>query len=106
MLSWVLHRPYCQGIDIMMRGKSPEGKQWYRCRQSHKGLGRMFLLVYAYIGQSPEAQRSIVENGQARAMWQNRTSPPHYQTDAANGAGRLNPTIATPLLIDMDALID
>jgi transposase-like protein len=50
MLSWVLHRPYCQGTDIMLHGKSPEGKQWYRCRQCHKGLGRMFLLVYAYTG--------------------------------------------------------
>jgi transposase-like protein len=44
MITQVLHCPYCQGIDIVRHGKSPEGKQRYRCRQCREGSGRMFLL--------------------------------------------------------------
>jgi transposase-like protein len=44
MIIQVLHCPYCQGIDIVKHGLSPEGKQRYRCRTCLEGRGRTFLL--------------------------------------------------------------
>ena len=61
MILQVLHCPYCQGTDIVRHGKSPEGKQRYRCRQCREGRGRTFLLDYAYAGQSPEVKQQIVD---------------------------------------------
>ncbi len=61
MITQVLHCPYCQGTDIVRHGKSPEGKQRYRCRECREGRGRTFLLAYAYAGQSPEVKRQIVD---------------------------------------------
>src|SRR6266849_1962208 len=61
MIIQVLHCPYCQGIDIVKHGLSPEGKQRYRCRTCLKGRGRTFLLDYAYAGQSPEVKQQIVD---------------------------------------------
>ena len=57
----VLHCPYCHGTDIVRHGKSPEGKQRYRCRECRQGRGRTFLLDYAYAGQSPEVKQQIVD---------------------------------------------
>ena len=51
MLTHVLHCPYCQGIDIVKHGLSPEGKQRYRCRACLEGRGRTFLLKYSYAGK-------------------------------------------------------
>ena len=51
MITQVLHCPYCHETDIVRHGKSPEGKQRYRCRQCLEGDGRTFLLEYAYAGQ-------------------------------------------------------
>jgi transposase-like protein len=48
-------------IDIVCHGKSPEGKQRYRCRQCQEGRGRTFLLDYAYAGQSPEVKQQIID---------------------------------------------
>src|SRR6516164_228363 len=56
MITQVLHCPYCQGIDIVKHGMSPEGKQRYRCRECLLGRGRTFLLEYTYAGQSPEVK--------------------------------------------------
>jgi transposase-like protein len=53
MIIQVLHCPYCQGIDIVKHGLSPEGKQRYRCRTC--------LLDYSYAGQSPEVKQQIVD---------------------------------------------
>ena len=50
MIIQVLHCPYCQGTDIVRHGKSPEGKQRYRCRECREGRGRTFLLDYSYAG--------------------------------------------------------
>ena len=50
MITHVLHCPYCDETDIVRHGKSPEGKQRYRCRQCLEGRGRTFLLAYAYAG--------------------------------------------------------
>jgi len=61
MITQVLHCPYCQGIDIVRHGQSPEGKQRYRCRECREGSGRTFLLDYAYAGQSPEVKEHIIE---------------------------------------------
>ncbi len=46
MITQVLHCPYCQGIDIVKHGLSPEGKQRYRCRACLEGRGRTLLLKY------------------------------------------------------------
>jgi len=61
MITQVLHCPYCQGIDIVRHGKSPEGKQRYCCRQCREGSGHTFLLEYSYAGQSPEVKQQIVD---------------------------------------------
>jgi transposase-like protein len=61
MIIQVLHCPYCQGIDIVRHGLSPEGKQRYRCRTCLEGRGRTFLLDYSYAGQSPEVKQQIVD---------------------------------------------
>jgi transposase-like protein len=61
MILQVLHCPYCHGTNIVRHGKSPEGKQHYRCRECRQGQGRTFLLDYAYAGQSPEVKQQIVE---------------------------------------------
>ena len=61
MIIQVLHCPYCQGIDIVKHGLSPEGKQRYRCRTCREGRGRTFLLDYSYAGQSPEVKQQIVD---------------------------------------------
>jgi transposase-like protein len=61
MIIQVLHCPHCHGTDIVRHGKSPEGKQRYRCRECRQGRGRTFLLDYAYAGQSAEVKRQIVD---------------------------------------------
>ena len=61
MIIQILHCPHCQGTDIVRHGKSPEGKQRYRCRECRERRGRTFLLDYAYAGQSPEVKHQIVE---------------------------------------------
>src|SRR6266581_8478102 len=61
MITQVLHCPYCQEIDIVKHGTSPEGKQRYRCRACLEGRGRTFLLAYSYAGQSPEVKQQIVD---------------------------------------------
>ena len=61
MIIQVLHCPYCQGTDIVRHGKSPEGKQRYRCRECRERRGRTFLLDYSYAGQSPEVKEQIID---------------------------------------------
>src|SRR5207302_3540388 len=61
MITQVLHCPYCQGIDIVKHGMSPEGKRRYRCRACLEGRGRTFLLAYSYAGHSPEVKQQIVD---------------------------------------------
>src|SRR5215831_7652040 len=60
MITQVLHCPYCHGTDIVRHGKSPEGKQRYRCRECPE-RGRTFLLEYSYAGQSPSVKQQIVD---------------------------------------------
>jgi len=46
MVTQVLHCPSFQGTDIVRHGKTPQGKQRYRCRQC-PDRGRTFLLDYS-----------------------------------------------------------
>ena len=61
MMTQVLHCPYCHETDIVRHGKSPEGKQRYRCRTCLEGRGRTFLLAYSYAGQSSEVKQQIID---------------------------------------------
>lgn len=60
MITQVLHCPNCHGTDIVKHGKSPEGKQRYKCRESICD-GRTFILDYAYPGQSCQVKQQIVD---------------------------------------------
>ena len=60
MVTQVLHCPSCQGTDIVRHGKTPQGKQRYRCCQC-LDRGRTFLLDYSYPGQSPSIKEQMVE---------------------------------------------
>ena len=46
---------------MVRHGKSPEGKQRYRCRQCREGRGCTLLLDYRDAGQSPAIKEQIVE---------------------------------------------
>ena len=61
MIIQVLHCPYCQGTDVVRHGKSPKGKQRYRCRECRDRRGRTFLLDYSYAGQSPVVKEQIID---------------------------------------------
>lgn len=60
MITQVLHCPNCHGTDIVKHGKSPEGKQRYKCREAACD-GRTFILDYAYPGQFCQVKQQIVE---------------------------------------------
>jgi transposase-like protein len=60
MITQVLHCPHCQGTDIVRHGKTPQGKQRYRCRET-SCHGRTFLLDYSYPGQSQHIKDQMVE---------------------------------------------
>ncbi len=60
MIIQVLHCPYCQGTDIVRHGKSPEGKQRYRC-QTPNCPHQSFLLNPTYKGRLPEIEEQIID---------------------------------------------
>ena len=60
MITQVLHCPHCHGTDIVRHGKTPQGKQRYRCRETACSR-RTFLLDYSYPGQSPHIKEQMVE---------------------------------------------
>jgi len=60
MITQVLHCPFCNGVDLVRHGKTPQGKQRYRCRESICE-GRTFILDYAYSGQSRQVKQQIVD---------------------------------------------
>ena len=60
MITQVLPCPNCHGTDIVKHGKSPEGKQRYKCRET-AGDGRTFIWDYAYPGQSPQVKQQILD---------------------------------------------
>ena len=59
MITQILHCPYCQGVDIVKNGKTPQQKQRYECREEPCS-GRTFILNYAYPGQSRKVKEQIV----------------------------------------------
>ena len=60
MITQTLHCPYCQGVDIVKNGKTPQQKQRYQCREEPCS-GRTFILNYAYSGQSRKVKQQIVD---------------------------------------------
>ena len=60
MLFQILDCPNCHGTDIVKHGRSPEGKQRYKCRENVCN-GRTFILDYAYPGQSRQVKQQIVD---------------------------------------------
>lgn len=60
MITQILHCPYCQGVDLVKNGKTPQGEQRYQCREQPCS-GRTFILDYAYPGQSRKVKEQIVE---------------------------------------------
>ena len=56
----MLHCPHCHGTDIVRHGKTPQGKQRYRCRET-ACPGATFLLEYSYPGQSRHMKEQIVD---------------------------------------------
>jgi transposase-like protein len=60
MIIHILHCPACQGTDIVRHGKTRQGKQRYRCRET-ACQGHTFLLDYTYAGHATEVKQQIVE---------------------------------------------
>lgn len=60
MIVQVLHCPYCQGVNLVKNGKTPQGKQRFLCRESLCD-GRTFIRDYAYSGQSQQVKQQIVD---------------------------------------------
>ena len=60
MLFQLLHCPNCHGTNIVKHGRSPEGKQRYKCRENVCN-GRTFILNYDYPGQSRQVKQQIVD---------------------------------------------
>ena len=58
MITQVLHCPYCQGVDIVKNGKTPQGKHRYQCREQPCDA-RTFILDYAYPGQAKKVKEHI-----------------------------------------------
>jgi len=52
--------PYCQGKQVVKRGKTDTGKQRYRCQNS--GCSHQsFLLEPSYKGRLPAIKRQVIE---------------------------------------------
>jgi transposase-like protein len=60
MILQVLRCPNCQGTNIVRHGKTRQGKQRYRCRET-SCQGRTFLLDYTYAGHSAEVKQQIAD---------------------------------------------
>jgi len=60
MITQVLHCPFCNGVDIVRHGRTPQGKQRYRCRES-LCEGRTFVLDYTYPGQSRLVKQQMID---------------------------------------------
>ncbi len=52
--------PDCHSTDVVKHGKSPEGKQRYRCR-NEDCLRRTFILDHSYEGAKRSVKQKIVE---------------------------------------------
>ena len=52
--------PYCQGDQVVKRGKTDTGKPRYRCHNPECDY-LSFLLDPAYKGRSPEIKQQVIE---------------------------------------------
>ena len=52
--------PYCQGDQVVKRGKTDTGKPRYRCHNPECDY-QSFLLDPAYKGRSPEIKQQVIE---------------------------------------------
>src|SRR2546426_2624959 len=52
--------PYCQGKQVVKRGRTETGKQRYRC-QNEECSHQSFLLDPAYKGRLPEIKQQVIE---------------------------------------------
>lgn len=52
--------PHCQSTEVVKHGKSPVGKQRYRCQKADCPY-RTFVLNQTYPGQTKQVKQQIVE---------------------------------------------
>ncbi len=62
MITQILHCPYCQGVNIVKNGKTPQQKQRYQCREE-PCIGRTFILNYAYRSSVQKSKRTDCRHG-------------------------------------------
>ena len=55
-----IHCPTCHGTQVIKHGKTPEGKQRYRCQTAECERGT-FIREYSYAGLLPEVKQRICE---------------------------------------------
>lgn len=60
MILQQIHCIHCRGIDLVKFGKTPEGKQRYRCR-GNVCSGRTFILDYSRPGSLHSVKQQIVD---------------------------------------------
>jgi transposase-like protein len=60
MVHQLVECPYCQGQQVVKRGKTNTGKQRYRC-QNPMCCHQSFLLEPSYKGRLPEVKQQVVE---------------------------------------------
>ena len=55
-----VHCPACDGIQVIKHGKTPEGKQRYRC-QDQECKRSTFIREYSYAGLLPKVKQQICD---------------------------------------------
>ena len=60
MVHQLVECPYCQGQQVVKRGKAETGKQRYRC-QNEECAHQSFLVNPTYKGRLPEIKQQIIE---------------------------------------------
>jgi len=55
-----VHCPDCDGTHVIKHGKTPEGKQRYRC-QDRECNRRTFIRDYSYAGLLPKVKQQICD---------------------------------------------
>ena len=60
MVLELIHCPNCHGVQVIKHGKTPEGKQHYRCQTAVCERGT-FIGDYSYAGLLPEMKQRICD---------------------------------------------
>lgn len=55
-----IHCPDCEGLQVIKHGKTPEGKQRYRCQNADCKRGT-FIREYSYTGLLPKVKQQICD---------------------------------------------